>query len=112
MGKAETVLEEMLELPVNVIKYDKVRRSGEDAEEDEEPEIYLTTDPALVRIKQDTAKFIASTQGKDAGYSTRSELTGAHGSSLIPEKKDEDAADAAVAAFVESKHGHTSDTKK
>lgn len=32
------------------------------------------TDSALLRIKTDVAKFIASTQGKNEGYSTREEV--------------------------------------
>lgn len=78
LGKAEKVLEEMLDMPVDKIEVD--------SENDEDGELVvkqvLTTDPALVRIKQDTAKFIASTQGKNEGYSTRIENTGADGKEL------------------------------
>jgi hypothetical protein len=39
-------------------------------------------DSAVLRIKADIAKFLASTKGKDDGYSTRQELTGANGDAL------------------------------
>lgn len=98
LGKAEKVLEQMLDMPVEIIEYDK------NGEEDEEPQSYLTTDPALVKIKQDTAKFVAERQGKDVGYSTRSEITGANGQNLVPEAADEEAAAKAVADYMK-KHG-------
>ena len=37
----------------------------------------------LLRIQNDTAKFIAKTLGKDEGYSERSELSGAGGQPLV-----------------------------
>jgi hypothetical protein len=69
LSKAEKVLEECLDLPVKV-------ESGRTKK--------VKTDPALIKIKQDTAKFIASTVGKDQGYSTRVENTGKDGKDLIP----------------------------
>lgn len=48
LGKAEKVLEECLDIPKE-------------------------SEPALVKVRQDTAKFIASTVGKHEGYSTRTE---------------------------------------
>lgn len=39
-------------------------------------------DSAVLRIKADIAKFLASTQGKNDGYSERTELTGADGKDL------------------------------
>lgn len=36
----------------------------------------------LLRIQADVSKFVASTQGKNEGYSTRTELTGANGKDL------------------------------
>lgn len=36
----------------------------------------------LLRIQADVGKFITSTQGKNDGYSTRTELTGANGKDL------------------------------
>jgi phage terminase small subunit len=38
--------------------------------------------PALTKIKQDTAKFIAEKLGKDEGYASRSEITGKHGEAI------------------------------
>lgn len=40
-------------------------------------------DPAVLRVKNDTAKFIAKTLGKDKGYTERAEMTGKGGSPLI-----------------------------
>lgn len=37
----------------------------------------------LLRIQNDTAKFVAKTLGKDEGYSERSELTGKDGSPIV-----------------------------
>lgn len=42
-------------------------------------------DVGLLRIKTDIAKFLASTKGKEEGYSTRQEQTGKDGKDLIPE---------------------------
>lgn len=81
LGKAEKVLEEMLDMPVNKIEIEAGNYENEDGEIETSKQV-LTTDPALVRIKQDTAKFIASTQGKNEGYSTRVENTGADGKEL------------------------------
>ena len=36
----------------------------------------------LLRIQTDVAKFVASTQGKDKGYSTRTEVTGEDGKAI------------------------------
>jgi len=60
--KAEKVLDEMLEMDTLT--------------EDQ------TIDSALAKIKQDTAKFIAETIGKDRGYTKRQEHTGADGKDL------------------------------
>lgn len=70
LSKAEKVLEEMLELETKTVK------------EDEDGEQIIRVDSALVKIKQDTAKFIAERVGKAEGYSTRTEHTGAEGKDL------------------------------
>lgn len=70
LSKAEKVLEEMLELDTKTVK------------EDEDGEQVIRVDSALVKIKQDTAKFIAERVGKAEGYSTRTEHTGAEGKDL------------------------------
>lgn len=76
--QSESVLEEMLNLPTDIRKYSysKNRSVDNDYEGDEEEEVgeYVITDPALVRIKQDTAKFIAERLGKNEGYSTKTEV--------------------------------------
>ena len=47
-------------------------------------------DPQLLKIQVDVAKTLVTTLGKDEGYSTRNELTGANGETLFikPEEKD------------------------
>lgn len=75
LSKAEKVLDEMLDMPVETLKFEG---KGEDAVQ------VVVTDPALVKIKQDTSKFIAERLGKDDGYSSRNELTGKGGDKLIP----------------------------
>lgn len=68
METAEKTLEEMLKLPRATVKIVK----GEEV---------LVDDPAMVKIIQDTAKFIASTLGKK-DYSQRNELTGKKGGAI------------------------------
>jgi hypothetical protein len=52
-------------------------------------------DVGIARIQADLAKFLTSTQGKNEGYSTRTEQTGKDGESIslgvvmLPTKKDE-----------------------
>ncbi len=77
LSKAEKVLDEMLEMPVETMKLEK---NGDDYDE------VVRTEPALVKIKQDTAKFIAERVGKDT-YSNRTEMTGANGESFIPNEE-------------------------
>jgi hypothetical protein len=62
LGKAEKVLDETLD-------YIAVNEEGK-------------VDAAVGRLKLDAAKVIATTLGKDEGYSTRSEVTGANGEAL------------------------------
>lgn len=76
LSKAEKVLEETLVMDVKV----PIIVDGETVGE--------KIDPALAKIKQDTAKFVASTQGKDQGYSTRSEITGINGGSVFDGLRD------------------------
>lgn len=71
--KSVRVLDEMLDMPV---KTEKVVGLGDDAE------TVVKTDPALVKIKQDTAKFVAARRGKDEGWSDRTEITGKNGAPL------------------------------
>ena len=63
LSKSEKVLDETLDMPT----LDK--------------EGYI--DPQLLKIKVDVAKTIATTLGKEEGYSTRTEMTGKDGEKLI-----------------------------
>lgn len=72
-NKAEKVLEEMLDMPVNVLSWEG---KGDEAEQ------VVQTEPALIKIKQDTAKFASERLGKD-DWSSRSELSGPGGSPLV-----------------------------
>ena len=68
LQKAEKVLEETLDMNVTTSTIvDEVE--------------VVKIDPALAKIKQDTAKFIAERVGKEY-YSTRSEVTGADGKEI------------------------------
>lgn len=69
LAKAEKVFDECLTMETKtVIKKGEI-----------EVEI---NDPQLLKIKQDTAKFLAETIGKDKGYTKRGELTGKDGQEL------------------------------
>lgn len=70
---AEDVLGEMLKLSTITTK---ILKDGTEV---------TTQDPALIKIKQDTAKFIASTLGKK-DYSQRSELSGKNGGPIETKK--------------------------
>jgi hypothetical protein len=85
-------------MPIKVIKYDTV--SGEDDDATDEPETYLETDPAIVRVKLDAAKFVASTQGKDEGYSTRSELSGPNGGAITIDDNTRDKSKSVIRQFL------------
>lgn len=79
--KGEQVLDEMLDLPVTVAEYTRADEKGE------RKIAYVVTDTALVKIKQDTAKFVVERLGKE-DWSSRSEVTGADGAPLVdPDKK-------------------------
>ncbi|HRF69826.1 MAG TPA: hypothetical protein PKV66_00180 [Candidatus Pelethenecus sp.] len=62
LSKSEKVLDETLDMPT-------LDKEG-------------LVDPQLLKIKVDVAKTIATTLGKEEGYSTRSELTGKDGKDL------------------------------
>lgn len=66
LSKAEKVLDEYLEMEDKEFNNEGVEKRN----------------PALSKIKQDTAKFVAERIGKAEGYSTRNELTGADGKDL------------------------------
>lgn len=46
-------------------------------------------DVGIARIQADLAKYLTSTQGKNEGYSNRTELTGAEGEKLFEVKEEE-----------------------
>lgn len=96
LSKAERVLDEMLEMPVEVLSEGvKITKDGKI-----ERVPFVETSPALVKIKQDTGKFVAERLGKDQGYSTRTELSGPEGGpiQISPEKKAE--ADQAIKKYL------------
>lgn len=72
LGKAEKVLDETLEM-------DDTEPIFVDGEV-----IDRKRNPALTKIKQDSAKFLAERLGKEEGYSTRHEMTGKNGENLEP----------------------------
>lgn len=98
LGKAEKVLEECLDMKPVIRK--SIITKGEDGEEQSEM-VAEVTDPQMVKIRQDTAKFIASTQGKDEGYSTRSELTGKNGSELNPPQEKRELSAETIKQFLD-----------
>ena len=59
-------------------------------------------DSGVLRIQADIAKFLASTQGKDDGYSTRVENTGKDGKDLIPSAEHNKKASDAVNEFLDN----------
>lgn len=111
LDKSEKVLEEMLDLPVKVIKLNKrsLNIGDEDDEEGERTDMVVQTDPALVKIKQDTAKFVSerlgksSEPGEDMSYSTRNEVTGAGGKSFIPNEEAEALSHDAIAVYLNAR---------
>jgi hypothetical protein len=54
----------------------------------------------VLRIQVDASKHLTSTLGKDKGYSTRNELTGANGQDLIPDSILKEKADKALDAYL------------
>ena len=64
-------------------------------------------DPRLLNIVVDVSKTIASTLGKNEGYSTRSEVTGADGKDLIPDAESRIKADAMISELID---GYTPNT--
>lgn len=54
-------------------------------------------DSSIARIKLDAAKHVTSTLGKDEGYSSRQENTGAGGKDLIPEQITQEEKEALLA---------------
>lgn len=57
-------------------------------------------DVGIARIQADLAKYLTSTQGKDDGYSTRSEITGKGGEPLFADKETKNTVDNLIEDFV------------
>lgn len=91
LRKAEKVLDETLEM--NDIE--PVYSEGE--------EIGQKRNPALTKIKQDSAKFIAERLNKEK-YSTRNEVTGKDGKDLVPDKQSKETAEKALDNFLDGKN--------
>lgn len=81
LGKAERVLDDTLETE-HVVK--KIGMFGP-IKDPETKEVIYEVDTGILKIKQDTAKFLAERLGKDEGYSQRTENTGKDGTPLVPE---------------------------
>jgi len=96
-GKAEKVLEEMIDMPVKTMRIENVGTKSEPVYEE-----VVVTEPALVKIKQDTAKFITERLGKDEGYSSRSELAGPLGVSLVVDEETRLLTKLALATYIKN----------
>lgn len=96
-GKAEKVLEEMIDMPVKTMTTENVGTREEPVYEE-----VVVTEPALVKIKQDTAKFIAERLGKDEGYSSRSELAGPLSVSLVVDEETRLLTKLALATYIKN----------
>ncbi len=85
LNKAEKVLEMTLEIDHMV---PKIGMFGP-IKDPETKERVFQVDSQILKIKQDSAKFVGERLGKNDGYSTRNEITGANGEKLIPEPSEE-----------------------
>lgn len=86
LSKAEKVLDETLEMSTKSYK-----TVGENEIE--------VNDPQLLKIKQDTAKFVAERVGKEI-YSSRSEVTGKDGKDIIPDEASRGRAEEAITSYL------------
>lgn len=93
-NKGEQVLEEMLNLPLYVATGEVKGKDGVEVP-------FVKIDPALVKIKQDTAKFVTERLGKD-DWSTRNEVTGAGGGPVAITNESKAQADKAIDDFLTS----------
>lgn len=89
LSKAEKVLDETLDLSEEVVIYEGGEPVG------------TRKDAALLKIKQDTAKFVAERLGKDEGYSSRVEQTGKDGRDLIPDAELKSKIDEAITTYAQ-----------
>lgn len=85
--KAEKVLEETIEMEtmqpvIGAFGPIMVSTGVKDKNGKEKKEMLYGHNDKLLKIKQDSSKFVADRLGKNKGYSTRQELTGADGKDL------------------------------
>ena len=86
LGKAEKVLDSMLEIDHRV---PKIGMLGPIKDKKTKKQV-METDAQILKVKQDTAKFVAERLGKNEGYSTRTEIGGPDGKDLFrPSPEDE-----------------------
>lgn len=78
LSKAEKVLEHTITMETNL---PVVGMFGPIVDK-ETKKVMMKEDHNLLKIRQDSAKFVAERLGKNKGYSTRQELTGADGKDL------------------------------
>jgi len=78
VAKGEKVLEETLDMDCNV----PIISMFGPVIDKETKQPYMKVDTGILKIKQDSAKFVTSTLGKAEGYTTRTEVTGADGEEL------------------------------
>lgn len=89
--KAQKNLEEFVDMPIEKLEYRRNMNYDEDDEENDEPLIeVIKTDPALVRIKQDSTKFALERLDKE-NFAQRSEFTGKSGGKLFDDDSREKA---------------------
>lgn len=67
-------------------------------EVDDEGRIKVKVD--LLRVQLDASKHLTSTLGKNKGYSTRSEVTGADGKDLIPDEESKKRSEDALSKYL------------
>ncbi len=78
LGKAEKVLEHTIEMETNL---PVIGMFGPLIDKETKKPI-MKEDANLLKIRQDSAKFVADRLGKKHGYTTRQEVTGADGKDL------------------------------
>lgn len=78
LGKAEKVLDHTLTMETNL---PVIGMFGPIVDK-ETKKVMMKEDHNLLRIRQDSAKFVSERLGKKVGYSTRTELTGEDGKDL------------------------------
>lgn len=117
LSKAEKVLDQTLDMEHEVPLIDKmsigknqvIHRQVMD-QRTKKPVIAIDT--GILKIKQDTAKFVSERLGKDEGYSTRNELTGNGGKDLIPDKQSKEKADDALNSFLDGQDTKNTERRK